>query len=390
MFRKCPACGCDQYTSLSKIQMTLPNGVGLPNTYHIVSCEQCGCCFADTVATQKDYDHYYSMFNFYGGQASGENKQSQTAFAKVYEFTKAHLSPMANILDIGFGRGKLLLGLHHLGYTNLFGIDPSPASVAALEKCGIPAFCGSIYNEPASLNLKGKMDLAFLMSVAEHLLEPQTALCQVSKYLKSDGYLIVDIPDYSLCDKVDLPIPNQFNQEHINYFSSESFSTMLMGTDFRILASTKIEIKVHKGYEYSQLFFLQKHTRNQKCILTKDIRTRGAIEKYLTKQAQNTEKIMDTITALYEKQIPLIIWGSGALAMHLMSSSELNKCNIIAFADENPLKTGMEIAGIKVIPPDAVKRYPDAAILVCVMKYVPDVQRKISMLKLPNQVIFIT
>jgi len=62
------------------------------------------------------------------------------------------------------------------------------------------------------------MDMAFLSEVLEHLLDPKTALCQVAAYLKPGGYLAVDVPDYSQCHKTVLPVPNLFNQEHINYF----------------------------------------------------------------------------------------------------------------------------------------------------------------------------
>ncbi len=388
MTRKCPVCGSAQHTSIKQIHMTLPQSIPLPNQYDIVTCTRCGLCYADTSAGQADYDIYYSSCNNYSGQE--DNKLFDKTFSPIKSFVKENLPLSANILDIGFGKGELLLQLRHLGYAKLVGIDPSQRSVDNLKTQGICAYCKSVYDAPGEL--ENSFDLAFLTSVAEHLLEPKKAIGQACLYLKDGGYLIVDIPDYAMCDKVDLPIPNQFNQEHINYFSECSFSVMLQGLPCQLLSARSIELKdeVSQISEYSKMFIIQKENGKipgNAAALIKDTQTEYAIRRYLLRQEDRQSKAAHIISELWRNQAPLIIWGIGAMTMSLLASTKLSKCNIVAFTDGNPLKVGTFINGIPVVAPQDLTRYPDAVIAVSAMKFTRDIKNNISALNLKNSIV---
>jgi len=271
--------------------MQLPAGILLPNEYQIVSCARCGGCYANTSTAQADYDHYYSTYNNYSGQSV--DRVFNRILSLVKAFGTAHLKPSSHILDIGFGNGELLRHLQNMGYENLFGVDPSTDSVNNLNrKGGIHAYCRSIHDEPESL--AGTMDAAFTTSVLEHLLNPRLALQQACRYIKDGGYLIVNVPDYSMCDRIQLPIPNQFNQEHINYFSECSFQTMLGGMPCSLLWSRQIEsdAALGLGSEYNRVFILKKQeNRSSWPPVTKDTLTRASIERYFAKQEIRQERV---------------------------------------------------------------------------------------------------
>ena len=385
MSRPCPVCGNMLYEKIRSIHMILPQNIPLPDQYDIVSCKRCGFCYANTSARQTDYDVYYSVYNTYSGAT---DKALPRVFESIREFVVENVSSYDRILDIGFGKGKLLLYLQELGYNSLTGVDPSQHSVDRVCAMGIEAYRKSVYDEPGALT--GCFDLVFLTSVLEHLLYPKVAIMRASSYLKNNGYLIIDVPDYAQCCKVNLPIPNQFNQEHINYFSENSFMSLISTADFQMLYSKSIELKTtsNRGLEYSKMFVLQKSVQGNRPIsIRKDLQTKDSIECYLFRQEAQQEKMTNTIGELCAKQTPLLVWGSGALAMSLFASTDLQKCNIAAFVDGNPLKVGNIIYDRVILAPEEVKNYPDATILICAMQYSLEIKSRIAELGLKNRVI---
>lgn len=385
MNRICPVCGNSESHFIQQIHMIMPPEMPLPNQYDLVSCQRCGFCYADTAAKQSDYDVYYSTYNNYSGQ--GENHTFHITFSKILDFLKEKTDKNSRMMDIGFGKGQLLTQLYSLGYTNLFGIDPSLHSVARLQESGITAYQRSIFDSAAELDQT--VDIAFFMSVVEHLLDPRGAVSSAAKYLKPGGYLIVDIPDYSYCGQMRLPIPNCFNQEHINYFSEESFATMLIGTEITLLYSIPVTLPAGDGMgeEYSRIFFLQKTQKEKTMDIRKDCRTEGAIREYLERQENKWGEVYAVISALRKRKAPIAIWGTGAMTMSLLAETDLMKCNIVALVDGNPLKHGIELAGKKILSPERLRDFPDAEIVISVMQYATEIRESITAMKLPNKVI---
>lgn len=392
MPRKCPVCESTQSNIIKEIQMELPAELRLPWRYNVVSCENCGMCYADTSAQLEDYDHYYSIHNSYSGNSAGIASITVSHIEKFLEEEMGGVRSL-RILDIGFGRGDLLLHLRQLGYTNLAGMDPSPFSVEHLNNLGIDAYQGSVYCPPVEMEeLKTSMDVVLLTTVLEHLLEPKLAINMMSTYLKEGGYLIIDIPDYSFVHKIELPIPNQFNQEHINYFSESSFKTLLLETDFRICQSCLTEVKSAEGpgRDFMNIFFCKKCGKSGQGAedsVEKDIVTRKSIESYLTQQEKRQRETGEVIEKLCKEQTQLIVWGTGAMTMTLLAGTALGKCEVAAFVDGNPLNVGNEIMGRRIEAPEVIREYPNAVILICVMMYAHEVKSKIADMGLKNEVI---
>lgn len=387
--RACPVCGGNHVESIEKIRMILPDSIPLPNEYDIVSCDHCGFSYANTSASKEAYDSYYAAYNNYSFTYS---KQMETSsydytFLQVVQLVGEYIQRTDNILDIGFGSGTLLLNLHREGYQNLTGVDPSQNSVDHLKQAGIAAFRKSVYEDAG--DLKGRFHAVFLMSVAEHLLFPKEAITQASSYLKEGGYLLVDIPDYSKVDHINRPIPNQFNQEHINYFSEQSFANLLLGTGCWVEKCESIE----KNGEPCLLFVIQKQPRNLKDMapgIQRDEKTKKAIKRYLAQQLSVQEKTEQVLLELLENQTPIVIWGTGAMTMQLLAGTNLAKCDIRAFVDKNPAKIGKVFYGKKVLPPENVALYPEATVLICAMLYSQEIKDEMEAMGLSNEVISLT
>ena len=73
--------------------------------------------------------------------------------------------------------------------------------------------------------------------------------------------------------------------------------------------------------------------------------------------------MLKRIAELADDQRPIYVWGTGTNALHLLASSRLSECNIVAFLDSNPHYAGRQLAGRTVMAPKDV-RDPHAPILV--------------------------
>ena len=71
LLRNCPICNQTNGKILHTQHFSLPDKSILPNAYDVVSCENCGFCFADTSATQADYDKYYNEMSKYEDKNTG-------------------------------------------------------------------------------------------------------------------------------------------------------------------------------------------------------------------------------------------------------------------------------------------------------------------------------
>ena len=55
--------------------------------------------------------------------------------------------------------------------------------------------------------------------------------------------------------------------------------------------------------------------------------------------------VLRRIAKLADDQSPIYVWGTGTNALHLLASSRLAECNIVAFLDSNPHYAGKQLAG---------------------------------------------
>ena len=75
------------------------------------------------------------------------------------------------------------------------------------------------------------------------------------------------------------------------------------------------------------------------------------------------ELIYKSINKIVDKGNPVIIWGTGALALRLLACSRLSEAKITAFVDSNPHYQGKELKGIPIIAPVDLKKHEEAILI---------------------------
>ena len=137
------------------------------------------------------------------------------------------------VLDIGCGTGEFLAALKKRGW-ECVGIEPSElAACYAREQFGLDVHSGRL--EDVALP-EASFDVITLWTVVEHLHDPMIVLKLVSRLLRSDGLLVLSIPDPGSLDArwfgpswVGFDTPR-----HLSLFSPKSLGLLLAQSGFKL------------------------------------------------------------------------------------------------------------------------------------------------------------
>ncbi|HEY5995865.1 MAG TPA: class I SAM-dependent methyltransferase, partial [Candidatus Deferrimicrobiaceae bacterium] len=160
------------------------------NGYRIVRCRGCGLVYVDPRPSAESLPGLYAEYHVRdGGDESSWNRLMAANFleaAECLERMRGAAGP-GRVLDVGCGYGGFVRLMRKRGW-DAEGIDPSPATVAAAARGGLPVRLGTL--EEAD----GTYDAVTLFYVLEHLPDTSAALRKLSGLLAPGGTLLLRVP----------------------------------------------------------------------------------------------------------------------------------------------------------------------------------------------------
>jgi len=185
----------------------------------------------------------------------------------------------AQIFDLGFGTGSWLLGMRHIGYTNLHGYDISSngKNVERLMSLGINVSTGDFLR---NYYPDDYFDLIRLEHVFEHLLKPKDVLARVHRMLKPGGLLVLNFPSSEAISFLLSPrhYANRDSPRHLFLHTKRSAQKMLISAGFdrissrtyavgldleatfnNMLKSSKLNVKLRFGSMIASLYKILGH-----------------------------------------------------------------------------------------------------------------------------------
>ena len=360
--RICPVCSNRKGNVLKTVRFYLPAKCTLPSEYDVVSCTECGFTYADSSATQLDYNDYYATFNNYS-EAVKTKKNYYDEISPLYkyfvEFLNGidHISRDSAMIDIGCGGGNLLYLLRQSGYTNISGLDPSQGSIDNLKSQGIPGYVGNIF-DTTSEELKNRFDVVISTMVIEHIFDLNRYIDNLDSLVKDDGLIVVNCPAVETYPDHLWPFPNYFNHEHINYFSSVSADNLFGRHGYRRVNSNTLNTVANEGI----LTLAYKKVSDTETKITKDLISESVINSYLEKIKTYEEEVSNKIKSLNDSKAA--IWGAGAMTMQLLAEYYELRNSTEYIIDGNVLKHGETYGKIPVVDAAALKGRPDFTIFV--------------------------
>ena len=383
--RTCPICGCKKGEILHTQKFILPENSPLPNMYDVVSCCKCSFTFADTKANQQTYD------TFYESQSKYEDKKTSSGGGfNVYDLLRInetveeiiHSCPDKNarIIDIGCANGGILRLLKEKGYKNLLGYDPSKKCVESMQNEKITCLQGSIFNAN-NVFANQQFDCILLSHVMEHIYDLQKAFTICFNLLTEGGLLYIEVPDAARYSDFFVTPYYYFDSEHINHFDEISLSNLGLTLGFRIKNIGHKEFNVSDIQQYPALFIVFSKTlyinhafEETKCLPAQHT-ARQSIMKYVELSAQNTQN--EIISELLKTQEEILIFGAGNFTIRLLASTDLGKCNIKAFIDNDTNKQGQTLIDKPVLSSDILKNF-NGTILVCAALFSQEIEKQVK------------
>lgn len=373
--RACPVCDTRNIQVMRVFQFALPDNYPLPDHYNVVACNWCGMVYADTEATQADYDRFYREWNKYATRYEGTLDSTSAMSA---DRIAGHVLPSARVLDVGCANGELLSILRDKhGFTNTVGIDPSSQCADNGNKNGLKILTGTLSSLPDGI---GKFDCIVLTHVVEHILDVFGAIKTVKGLLRPQGIIYIEVPDAGAQYAVSDTGPYQeINTEHINYFSEQCLRNLASVHSLRAISAGTAESKeMHIAYLVADA--------SSAVPMKKD---KALIEK-IAAYLDESERLMSALCANLAQDLEghneVIAWGAGELTMKMLRLKPLRDKKIAAIVDGNTVKQGRKLGGIKVISPDAIKK-PDLPIAIISVIHADSIKRTIAIGKIQNPIV---
>lgn len=353
--RNCPVCSMSDKRLLFQQQFgTLSRG-SLLTGFELVVCARCGAGYADDIPAQEAFNRYYAEMSKYEylDRAGVQTQTDLHRFKEVADLVEPQINVRHRLLDIGCSTGGLLAEFKRRGFSNLLGIDPSPACAKLTEQLyGIRAI-------PLTISTLGqlgeKVDVAFLTGVLEHLRDVDTSIDIVKSCLNPNGFIYFEVPDATRYDR-HFSAPFQLlSMEHVNYFSPVSLINLLARHGFSLVFCQRLIRHLSpKAIEpgIGALFRL-KSEENGVSNLVHDAETEAALERYIEQSRALEKRLHERISAIAESNKKLAVWGVGTHTLRLLETSRLRYANIVIFIDSNANYQGKSLEGIPVIAPSA-------------------------------------
>lgn len=365
--RPCPICCNEVCEVLHNQRFKLPKDKQfLPKTYDVVACLKCGFVYADTEASQQDYNRYYVEFSKYeaniNAPGSGTTRWDAQRLKRTADDINMFLPDKnAAILDIGSGKGGLLAALKNKNYYNLTALDPCVECVLYInEKYGIQAIADEVFSLNLNLNdnnsLREKFDFIILSHVIEHLCDLQVMIKNIFLLVKKGGVVYVEVPDASRYSDYYISPYHYFDIEHINHFDEHSLQNLFIQNCFEQVFCGKKEISVSDKYKYPAIYGLYRKVDVNIIphAIIPNFKVRDEIIRYVN--CSHMEDQYPELDELVISQESIIVWGIGSFTLRMLENTPLGKCNIFAFIDNDAKKQGLKLMDVRICSPDILNQ----------------------------------
>lgn len=384
--RPCAVCSSSAQDLLYARRFSKLSGA-LIDGYNVVSCRECGFCFASNLPGQQAFDSYYEAQSKYehGGRGGAPSEYDTRRLPFAAGIIAEWLPDRAaRILDIGCANGGLLAELKKNGYVNVQGVDPSPACAAtARELYGIEVTAAPISRIPASI---GTFDLVIFGSVLEHIIDFDNTINETKRLLKPNGRVYIELPDMTRCTLINDAPFQEFSVEHVNFFGPISIKNLFGRYGFEPIGIRQTEIEQVanlKVYEIKAMF-------EQTGVVsppTEDVETRPELKRYIGKARAKIRRVATIIDNLVAEQRPIVVWGVGTHTQGLLSDTNLSKARIEAFVDSNLRYVGQTLQGKPILGTNDLQRLSHD-IMVSSQQFQKEIVDQIrGPLELPNGII---
>jgi 2-polyprenyl-3-methyl-5-hydroxy-6-metoxy-1,4-benzoquinol methylase len=351
--RECPICGGDKVLERFNNQMSPLDYINM--SYRVGQCSCCGFSFAFELPSEATYLKYYSQLSKYD-TAQHKTEFDYLRFDAIANLCARYFSPQSTIVDIGCGEGALLNTLTQNGFRNVYGIEPAPKAIAiAKEKYGITSISKCFFNESSSVAALSVADCVLFSAVLEHLSNIRNDLNNFLPSLKPGCKVIIEVPAIELFSSDTVEPYGELSIEHINFFSRDSLTNLMISLGWRCIHSQYLEYTQFQTGSVTSIFEKSPQKLNRDWL-----RIDSTLENYLNASSTLLHEVL--------KKIPneeFIIYGAGSHSARLLPNITVNsKLAVKAIVDGNHNLIGKTLDEWTVQTPSYVAAMPAVPIVI--------------------------
>lgn len=200
--------------------------------FNIVRCKKCGLVFLNPRPGKDEIVKYYPD-EYYGKGKKKGNEPYPFLKPKRVNMTKKYIKS-GKVLDIGSQRGGFLLELGEEGFEP-YGVELSEYACEYAKTLGLK---NVIHGDVEEIKLEDNFfNGVTLRHVLEHIYDPQKLLYKVNKSIKSNGLLVIEVPNFG-------SLPRRVFKEkwyaldaprHLYQFTESTLSEMLRKAGFKVI-----------------------------------------------------------------------------------------------------------------------------------------------------------
>ncbi|WP_163537041.1 class I SAM-dependent methyltransferase [Gracilibacillus sp. YIM 98692] len=229
---KCVICGS---STCKVIHKTVRDS----NDHDVVVCNNCNHFQLAPLPNVEDDENFYnknSQAKFVSNITVEEaRKKALPDTKRRVEFVKNYTNIDSKILDIGCGYGFFVENLNNQGI-EVDGLETSESRRLIARKNSKRNILDiNLLSDSTPKDYIEKYDMVTLFHVLEHISSPRKFLKNVLKFLKKEGYLIIEVPNV---DDHLLSISKAYNnfywqRAHLSYFNIKSIDLLLSNFKFQ-------------------------------------------------------------------------------------------------------------------------------------------------------------
>jgi SAM-dependent methyltransferase len=387
--RNCPSCLGTPAEVLHHQEFELIAGHPLASGYDVVACHTCGFVYADTSATQEDYNEFYAQMSKYSDPTTGSGsgalawdterlRDTATTVARFLD------SSESRILDLGCAGGGLLWCLRALGFKNSIGVDPSANCVAEVKLKGLEGVQGAL----GSLTFpRRSFDCIVLSGVLEHVRDLHEALKGLVPLLRTKGFLYIEVPDATAYAEYLYSPFQDFNTEHINHFSQSTLRGLVSRFGLSPVFEGRRSIRSSATSFYPDIYGVFRADSDDAGEAGTDGLT-SRIKLYIAASREMMTEISERLSHDLAGSSGVIVWGVGQLTMKLLKYSPLAQSNVVALVDSSLVNRGRILRQVRIIGPEDLSEMP-YPIVIASLLHQSEIAQQIRSMGLHNRLIFL-
>lgn len=184
--RSCPGCESESYVRLGR-RGGASHIASLGEETTIVRCRDCHLVYPRPfLIPQGNPYELHSPDGYFALHDSDAKVQSGRALARE---ARTLLGRKGRLLELGCGRGELLLGAREEGW-DVAGVEMTSAFASVNPELRV-----EVARVEEARSLDEEYDVVLLAAILEHLYDPVSCLRRVRRCLADDGIVFIDVPN---------------------------------------------------------------------------------------------------------------------------------------------------------------------------------------------------